>query len=80
MDTQRTNPTGPNANWAIDTRFGPVDIERTQTGFRVHHPRIGFAAYGEGRTVTEAMQELKDSKVIFEQFLKDTPEYEEPKK
>lgn len=68
----------PDTNWTLDSRLRRVDVERTSDGIRVHYPSIGFAAYGEGRTLNEAMQKLEDSRLVFEDFVKQTPEYEVP--
>lgn len=54
-------------------------LEEDGGGYRVFYPTLGYAVYGSGDTLDEAMSALVESQEAFEQFMEATPSYELPR-
>lgn len=47
-------------------------------GYRIYFPTLGYAVYGVGDTLQEALESLAVSKHAYEEFLAVTPGYSPP--
>jgi len=44
-------------------------------GFRIFYPTLGFAVYGVGDSITEALLGFEESKAAYLDFMAENPEY-----
>lgn len=65
-------------DWNKLTMIGEQMPKSDGGGWRCYFKELGFAVYGQGKTLEEATQDCIDNEVNFQNFVDTTPEYQLP--